>query len=59
MIGLTRNRFAAAVGAMLISFSAVADPPSANHPILGTWLLTRPRSPCVETEIYGSGDSGV
>ena len=54
MIGITTSRLTVTFGAVLISLSVVAEPPRADHPILGAWLVTKPRPPCVESGTYGS-----
>lgn len=54
MIGLTTTRLTATLAAVLISLSVVAEPPRADHPILGSWSVTTPRTPCVESGTYGT-----
>jgi hypothetical protein len=54
MIGTTTTRLIATLAAVLMSLSAVAEPPRADHPILGTWSVTTPRTTCVESGTYGT-----
>ena len=44
--------FLATVAAVMVSFSAVAEPPRADHPILGAWSVTSPGSACVESGTF-------
>jgi hypothetical protein len=53
MIGITTVRLTATLAPALVSLSVVAEPPRADHPILGAWSVTTPRTPCVESGTYG------
>jgi hypothetical protein len=52
MIGITTTRLTGTLAAVLASLSVVAEPPRADHPILGPWRVTTPRTPCVESGTY-------
>ena len=45
---IRRPALPAALLAVLAPALAYASPPSANHPILGTWRVTNPQNACVE-----------
>ena len=55
MIKIGSARWAAALVAVSVSLGAPAEPPRADHPILGTWSVTTPRTPaCTEIGIFGT-----
>jgi hypothetical protein len=54
MIGITGTRLTATLTTVLVSLSAVADPPRPDHPILGAWSITTPRTSCAENGTYGT-----
>ncbi len=54
MSGMTRTWLTATLTTLLVSVSAFADPPRPDHPILGTWSITTPRTSCAENGTYGT-----
>jgi hypothetical protein len=54
MIVITTIRLTAAAAAVLVSLCVLAEAPRADHPILGEWSITTPRTPCTERGSFGA-----
>jgi hypothetical protein len=54
MLRTKATRLLATLAAVSVSLSAIAEPPRADHPILGAWNVTSPRNSCVEIGTFGT-----